>query len=406
MSQEEIDILKRALAREKASRKAAEEILEAKSAELFETAQQLKESNKKLEKLVKEKTSELQGVFENIVDAYVVMDLWGNVLKMNDAAIHLLGFDNKQNSFNLLELADPSEADNVMNTFETLITQGAVTDFQVKINTKKNGQRLVHINASIIYDETNKAIAAQGIVRDITEINQLQEQKENLLVRLERSNSELQEYAHIVSHDLKSPLRSIDALVSWLKDDNEGKLDEESLKNLNLIQMTLEKMEQLISDVLNYSSVSADNNQNEAVNLEEMMDELFKILYVPDHIEIKVNNPFPIVMGDRTKLQQLFQNLIGNAIKFIDKPKGEIDITVTEIKDHFQFSIQDNGMGIDPQFHDKIFKIFHALKKSKESTGIGLSIVKKIVELHQGEIWLESEPGKGSTFYFTLKKAL
>ncbi|WP_179021745.1 sensor histidine kinase [Winogradskyella forsetii] len=523
MSQEEVDLLKRALAREKASRKAAEAILESKSAELYETTQQLK-------KLVKEKTSELQGVFENIVDAYVVMDLWGNVLKMNDAAIHLLGYDNRESDFNLLELADVSEAENVMNGFENLISEGSVTNFHVKINTKHNGQKLVHINASIILDENNKPIAAQGIVRDITlekkfqnaleaekqkyssiianmniglvevdlddritmvnqtfinmtgyskeeligikgndilpietdkslstkkleerkqdktdsyelrvknkkgelrywlvsgapnydiegkvagsiginlditEMKSLQLQKENLLSKLAKSNDELQEYAHIVSHDLKSPLRSIDALISWIKEDNKGKLDEVSLQNFDHIGTTLEKMEQLISDVLEYSSVGSDDTKKVEVDTDILINELIGMLYVPDHITINIKNKLPVLRGDKTKLHQLFQNLLSNAIKFIDKPAGEIIIKVEPSGDYYEFSISDNGIGIEKQFHDKIFKIFHSLNKTKESTGIGLSIVKKIVDLHEGQIWLESQPKVGTTFFFTLKK--
>jgi len=523
MSKEEVDLLKRALAREKASRKAAEAILESKSAELYETTQQLK-------KLVKEKTSELKGVFENIVDAYVVMDLWGNVLKMNDAAIQLLGYDNRKSDFNLLQLADVSEAENVMNGFENLVSEGSVTNFQVKINTKHNGQKLVHINASIILDDNNKPIAAQGIVRDITledkyrraadaekqkyssiianmnlglvevntddeiqminqsfsemsgyteseiigkkggdifpidggsniikienskrktgesnsyelkvktkqgnirhwlisgapnydlsgnvigsigihlditDLKRLQLQKENLLSELEKSNDELQEYAHIVSHDLKSPLRSIDALICWIKEDNKGKLDEVSLQNFDHIATTLEKMEQLISDVLEYSSIGSDDAKKVEVDTDILINELIGMLYVPDHIRINIKNKLPVLRGDKTKLHQLFQNLISNAIKFIDKPAGEIIINVKSRGDYYEFSISDNGIGIEKQFHDKIFKIFHSLNKTKESTGVGLSIVKKIVDLHQGKIWLESQPQVGTTFFFTLKK--
>ena len=404
MSIEDIDILKRAIAREKASRKAAEKILEAKSAELYEISQELQFSNTKLEKLVKEKTSELQGVFGNIVDAYIVMDLFGSVLKMNDAAISLLGFDNSKEDFNLLNLADVSEAENVMNGFEILITEGSITDFQVTINTKSQGQKLVHINASLIVDENNKPIAAQGIVRDITEISNLEIQKEKLLLKLENSNEELQEYAHVVSHDLKSPLRSIDALIQWIKEDNKDKLDEVSLQNFNHIEITLEKMEQLISDVLKYSSISSNNTDKTLVNLNVLVNELTSTMYFPEKVGLLIHKKLPEVFGHKTKLQQLFQNLISNAVKFIDKDKGLIQIDFKEEKDHFEFSIKDNGMGIEKKFFDKIFKIFHSLNKNKESTGIGLSIVKKIVDLHEGKIWLESELEKGTTFYFTLKK--
>lgn len=659
MSQDQIDILKRALAREKQARKQAEKILEDKSAVLYQTTQELKKSNAQLEGLIKEKTSELKGVFENIIDPYVVMDLWGNVIKMNDAAVDLFGYNSLEERFNLLEISDDSEKENVTKSFQLLLEKGSITNFEAQIVTKNRGQKLVHVNASLIYDENNKPTAAQGIVRDITKereaeeqiiqsenrlstlvlnlesgvlledenhkivlankrmcelfniavapellkgedcsqaaeeyknlfkqpqkfveriyelvaekkvaiadelimidgrilerdfipiyknkiykgslwtyrdvslkrqyrksleaqkqkysgiianmnlgllevdnedkilmVNQsfekmsgysedellgkkasetflLQEsaevikketekrkkgksnsyeleikdksgqhchwlisgapnynlkgeiigsigihlditqqkslelQKESLLAELGKSNDELQEYAHIVSHDLKSPLRSINALVTWIKEDNQGKLDEVSLQNFSHIEATLEKMEQLISDILNYSSVGSDTAEKQDVDTNDLVEGLTKILYIPEHISLELKNKLPIISGDKTKLQQLFQNLISNAVKFIDKEKGLIEIDVVDKKSFYQFSIKDNGIGIEPRYHDKIFKIFHSLNKSKESTGIGLSIVKKIVDLHEGNIWLESVPGIGTTFFFTLKK--
>ncbi|WP_422107098.1 sensor histidine kinase [Winogradskyella sp.] len=529
MSQEEVDILKRALARERAARKAAEKILEEKSAELFEVNKKLEESHAELTVLYNKTSSQLQGVFENIVDAYVIMDLWGNILKMNEAAVALLDFKTVHDEANLITLVDPKEVDKVEPAFKQLFEEGSITDFKIKIRTQQNVSKYVHINASIIYED-GRAVAAQGIVRDITLENEYQRaieterekyvgiianmnlglvevnnddviqmvnqsfvemsgynkdeligskggelliadksstiiqkenqkrqngesnsyelvvknkagdirhwlisgapnydlkgnvtgsigihlditalknlefQKEKLLQKLEKSNDELQEYAHIVSHDLKSPLRSIDALVSWLKEDNKDKLDATSRQNLDLIQTTLEKMEQLISDVLNYSSVSVDNSENVEVNLHTIVEDLIQILYIPDHITVSIVKKLPRVYGDKTKLQQLFQNLIGNAIKFIDKDEGKVEVSVKDLPNYYEFSVSDNGIGIDKQFYDKIFKIFHSLNKSKDSSGIGLSIVKKIVNLHDGQIWLESELGKGTTFYFTLKK--
>lgn len=529
MSQEEVEILKRALARERASRKAAEEILEAKSAELYDLNQKLEASHKELITLYSKTSSQLQGVFENIVDAYVIIDLWGNVLKMNQAAIDLLGFNSKDEDVNLIKLVVPEEVHRIEPSFKSLLENGSITDFKVNILTKNNEQKLVHINASTIYED-GKAVAAQGIVRDITlenkyqqalvaekqkygniianmnlglvevnnedqilmvnqsfeqisgydeddligkkggdifqvdkenniikqenekrlrgesnsyelkiknksgeirywlisgapnydlkgnvtgsigihlditELKSLEFQKEKLLQRLEKSNDELQEYAHIVSHDLKSPLRSIDALVSWLKEDNKDKLDSTSLNNFNLIQTTLEKMEQLISDVLNYSSVASDNTLSEPVDIGRLVEDLLKILYIPEHINVSVLRNLPTLNGDKTKLQQVFQNLISNAVKFNDKEKGLVEIDVAEDEEYYTFSVKDNGMGIEPQFHEKVFKIFHSLKKSKDSTGIGLSLVKKIINLHNGRIWLDSKPGEGTTFYFTLKK--
>ena len=225
-----------------------------------------------------------------------------------------------------------------------------------------------------------------------------------LLIRLEKRNDELHEYAHVVSHDLKAPLRSLSALFSWIKEDNTGKFDEETINNFGLIDLTLEKMEQLISDILLYSSVDKDNILNNKVDLNEVIEDVKTILFLPDHVEISVVSTLPVVRGDRVQFLQLFQNLIGNAVKYNDKAKGEINVSCTEESSFYKFAIQDNGIGIADKDHDKIFKIFQSLNKEPNSSGIGLSIVKKIVDLYQGEIWLESELGKGTTFYFTIKK--
>ena len=262
--------------------------------------------------------------------------------------------------------------------------------------TEKNLKALKNI-ASLVAVQLKSAI-------HLRERKKAESKNKELLERLEKSNDELQEYAHIVSHDLKSPLRSIYALVDWLKEDNKGKLDYVSLENFSYIEATLEKMEQLISSVLNYSSVGANNCEITNVDLNDIVHDIINLIYVPEHIEIKLLKTLPIVNGDRTKLQQLFQNLIENAVKFMDKDKGLIEIDFKEQKKHYEFSIKDNGIGIDKKFYKKVFKIFHSLKESKNSSGIGLSIVKKIVALHSGKVWIESKLNIGTTFYFTLKK--
>ena len=697
MSQKLTDILQRTISREKAARKEAEKILEHKSSELFEKTEELKDSNLRLEQLVNQKTSELKAVFENIIDAYVVMDLHGNILKMNDAAVALLGLKDLNDKVNLLELAHPNELHRITAAYKDLLEKGSLTDFDVKIITIDGTLKLVHINCSVVF-KNNKAIAAQGIVRDITS-NRIQEEliqerkkeldvivnnssvgivlvkmgqiirtnksfqymvgyteeelqsltvvdlsvaedfpeskvyidllhsgeldnisinkryrkkdgsiiwaktnvnsvrdinndinyqvvlieditterentliidlinnltisildktdiseiawevvtniaeylgsddcviylvhhdtgtleqiaasgkkldndnniinslslrisegivggvaetgiseviedtsidkryivdderrfseitvpilsdgkviavidsehkdknyfnkkhvrtlesiasliaiklktalsirerkkaearNEQLLIELEKSNNELQEYAHIVSHDLKSPLRSISALVSWIKEDNQDGFDEGSIQNFKLIEMTLEKMEQLISDILLYSRIDSDTRKKAAVDLNLVIEDLKQILFIPDHIQVVIKNKLPVVFGDRAKFQQLFQNLISNAIKFNNKENGLIEINFLDGKSFHQFSVKDNGLGIEKRYHDKIFKIFHFLNSNEDSTGIGLSIVKKIIDVYDGEVWLESELEKGTTFFFTLKK--
>ena len=657
MSGENIDILKRALDRERAARKEAERILESKSAELYDISLQLKASNSKLEHLVNQKTSELKGVFENIVDAYVMMDLFGNVIKMNDAAVNLLGYDINTEKVNLNDLTHPEEVERVSEAFGKLLEGGAITNFMVKIVTKDQSVKLVHINASIIFDG-EVPIAAQGIVRDITKekeserqliesesrlsslilnlntavlledenrnivltnkkfcdlfqipappealkgadcsnaaeeskhlfedpegfvsgieellknrkrvnddeilmkngvvlersfipifsndtyeghlwkyrdvtlqkryassieaekqkyssiianmnlglvevdnndviqmVNQsfcdmcgytekeligkkggelflnkndvqiieqenvkrlkgesnsyeitakdkngtikywlisgapnyningevtgsigihlditafksLEKQKENLLNKLAKSNEELQDYAHIVSHDLKSPLRSINALIAWLKEDYKDLIDENGLRNFKMIEDKLEKMDHLIDGILTYSSINERVVQSQEVDLNQTIENIKQILLIPEHINVIVKDKLPILDIDPIRIQQVFQNFISNAIAHNDKSKGRIEIGYVRKQGHHQFSISDNGVGISPEYHKKIFEIFQSVSE-KESTGIGLAIIKKIVNLYNGDVWLESELGKGTTFYFTLKK--
>ena len=235
--------------------------------------------------------------------------------------------------------------------------------------------------------------------REKTEAKNIQ-----LLEELEVSNDELQEYAHVVSHDLKTPLRSIDALVSWIKTDNKDNFDTITLQNLELIEITLETMEQLISNVLEYSSAGFNTEKISEIDLNLILEDVKKILYIPKNTTINILKKLPILKGEKTKFQQLFLNLISNAIKFGNNENNIIEIDVIEKEKFYQFSINDNGIGIDKKFHDRIFKVFHFLNKSDKSTGIGLSIVKKIVNLYHGDIWIESELGKGTIFYFTIKK--
>ncbi len=239
---------------------------------------------------------------------------------------------------------------------------------------------------------------------NLRELKKVEIKNRELLKKLKKSNEELQEYAHIVSHDLKSPLRSIAALTSWIKTDNIAAFDKSSLQNFKDLEITLETMDNLISDVLKYASLDAKVLEDKPVKLDSLIRNLINVLYVPENISINILNKLPIIKGDKIKFQQLFQNLIGNAIKFSNKEKGFINIDVEDYNSFYKFSIKDNGIGIRKKHFKSIFKIFQSLEKAKNSSGIGLSIVKKIVDIYDGEIWLESKIEIGTTFYFTIKK--
>ncbi len=402
---EELDILKRALKREKAARKQAEQILEGKSRELYDLTQELKQFNEQLEDGLTKKTSELQGVFDNLVDAYVLMDISGNVVKMNNSAKNLFGYDIDQEKLNIVTLIYKEDYQYAMTSFQELVTKGSFSDYQARVYTKDKGVRTVHINASLIRNKNHQPVAAQGIVRDITAQLELEQQREKLVIDLEKMNQELSDYAHIVSHDLKSPLRSIYALVNWIKEDYSSAFDKIGLGHLSMIEKTLEKMETLINDILSYSRAgNKDNLETKQIDLNTLISDIKNIILIPDNTKVYSKQELPVIHGDKTRIQQLFQNLIGNAVMYMDKEKGIIEIDYTDQKTHHLFIIKDNGPGIKEEYHKKIFKMFESVGNHKNSTGIGLAIVKKIVELYEGKIWLESSLDTGTTFYFTLKK--
>ncbi|GEQ87026.1 sensor histidine kinase [Patiriisocius marinistellae] len=360
-----------------------------------------KKYNKNLE-VEKQKYS---SIIANMNLGLIEVDTNNIIVMVNQSFATITGYEEKEligmESINVLI---PEEEQETVNEIAEQTRNGNSDSNEIRIKTKNGSFRSLLVSSAPNYNHQGKVTGSIGVILDISNTKELQRQKEELLKNLEISNNELQEYAHIVSHDLKSPLRSIFALVSWLKEDNLDKLGNNSLQNISLIESTLEKMEQLISDILHYSSVTSEQKIIKPVDLNIVIKNLKEILYFPSHIEFKVLNKLPIIKGDETRLQQLFQNLISNAIRYIDKENGIIQIDFIETEKYYQFSVIDNGIGISKEHYDKIFKIFQSLNDNKESSGIGLSIVKKIVDLYKGNIWLESVVDEGTTFYFTLEK--
>lgn len=251
---------------------------------------------------------------------------------------------------------------------------------------------------------SDKLNSSDYIKEQSLEIIKINLQREELLKSLEKQNKALDEYAHMVSHDLKAPLRSIDTVINWFIEDNEGNFDANSRKSLDLILFNVEKMDLLINGILNYSSIEKQESENRFLNLKILIDEIIRSINVPGNIEIKLNKQLPIVYGNHFRFQQLFQNLLQNAINYNDKENGLIVIDFIEREDEYEFAVTDNGIGINEKYQHKIFDIFSKLNSNTKSTGIGLSIVKKIIDLYGGEIWLESQEAIGTTFYFTLPK--
>lgn len=245
---------------------------------------------------------------------------------------------------------------------------------------------------------------AEYIKKQTEEIVRANEQREKLVKNLEEQNQELNDYAHMVSHDLKAPLRTINTLITWIVEDNRDKLDSESLNSLNLILFNTEKMDLLIKGILEYSSIDRHETENRPVNFNELLHEILVTVGSPNGIKIIVAPNMPRIEGNYYRFRQLFQNLIENAIKYNDKPQGLIEVGFKEEDADYIFYVKDNGKGIPKIYFDKIFNIFTKLDNNSQSSGIGLSIVKKIIARYEGRLWLESTENVGTTFYFTLPK--
>ncbi|MHA7843005.1 MAG: GAF domain-containing sensor histidine kinase [Winogradskyella sp.] len=230
--------------------------------------------------------------------------------------------------------------------------------------------------------------------------------KQELLDHLFQQNKSLSEYAHMVSHDLKAPLINIHTLVSWFIDDNKDKFTEKECYPLQQVLFNAEKMDLLIKGVLDYSTIDRVHTENSLVDINKIIEEVLQTMLIPEHISFNINNNIPTLFGNRWRFRQIFQNLILNAVKYSDKENGKVEVGFTEDEDHYQFFVKDNGVGINPDYFQKIFKVFAKLENSGSSSGIGLSIVEKIVKYYKGNIWVESEEGAGTTFYFNLPKSV
>ncbi|MBW4519387.1 MAG: response regulator [Scytolyngbya sp. HA4215-MV1] len=229
-----------------------------------------------------------------------------------------------------------------------------------------------------------------------------------LMAELATANQELKDFAYIVSHDLKAPLRGIASLAVWLLKDYGDRLDENGKEMLQLIDGRVRRMGDLIDGVLQYSRVGRVRDEKTNVDLNQVVAAVKDAIAPPVGLEILVDSELPIVFVEKTRIQQVFQNLISNAVKYMGKPEGQIRIGHTTDNGFWQFFVSDTGIGIEERHFEKVFQIFQTLapRDQSESTGVGLAIVKKIVELYGGRVWVTSQVGHSSTFFFTLPQTL
>lgn len=246
-----------------------------------------------------------------------------------------------------------------------------------------------------------------GIRRETRERLASEERRRSLIAELRSANGELENFAYVVSHDLKAPLRGIGSLADWLLADYTAALDEQGREYLSLMKNRVLRMDALIDGILAYSRVGRTAQTHSPVDLSALVNQTLQLLAPPPGITVDVEDGLPVVEVDPTRMQQVLQNLIGNAIAHRDKPQCRIRIYCADLGEQWQISVADDGPGIEPRHQERIFQLFQVLapRDRKESTGVGLALVRKIVELHGGRIWVESQPGAGATFHFTLPKS-
>ena len=249
-----------------------------------------------------------------------------------------------------------------------------------------------------------RTAALQESKRQFEQLAEFKQRLEERTAQLGAANTALNEFAYVVSHDLKAPLRAVSQLAHWVTEDHAAALDDEGKRKLDLMQGRIARMYNLIDGILQYSRIGRVDEERRPVDLDGLVREVIESLAPPPHIRVVIASPLPSITADRVRMQQVFQNLISNAIKYMDKTEGLVTIGWEEANGFRRFWVRDNGPGIDPKYHEKVFGIFQTLtaRDQQESTGIGLAVVKKIVETCGGKVELQSQLGQGATFLFTL----
>ncbi len=369
---------------------------------IFRDITEQKRSEEELKKLLSLHTATLEAT----ADGILVVDLYGRVVSYNQQFLKLWKIphsvagtrDDKKLLSHVLDQLKDTEG--FLAEVERLYSQPA--EQSLDLLEFKDGRVFERFSKPQKFG--NRIVGRVWSFRDITERKKAEQQQANLLEELEKTNQELKEFAYIISHDLKAPLRGITTIIGFIMEDYADKFDENGRKQAELLGSRAERMHNLIDDVLRYSRVGRENEEKVQVNLNSLVPEIIDLITPPGEISITIENELPEIVCVRTRIAQVFQNLIENAVKYMDKPDGRVKVGCVKEAEFFKFSVSDNGPGIEEKHFEKIFKVFQTLNRRDEveGTGIGLSVVKKIVSTYGGCIWVESEVGRGSTFFFTL----
>jgi PAS domain S-box-containing protein len=364
--------------------------------------------------------SQLRAVVDHTVDGMITIDATGTIISFNPACEHMFGCTEgdaigRDVRSLMVEANQAALSSYFLKCLETAAGRGEAQPSREFYARRKDGHVFpIDLSLSAFRLEGRQHFSA--IVRDITQRKEAEQDLLHHTRALERSNKELDDFAYIASHDLKEPLRGIHNHSRFLLEDNAEKLDQESIGRLSRLVYLSQRMERLVNDLLYFSRLGRHELAIQSTDVGAVIADIESTLDVflaERHAKIVVAANLPEIVCDKTRVTELFRNLITNAVKYNDKPEKTIEVgwkaehpTPEGRAAHNVFYVRDDGRGIDPEFHTEIFRIFKRLQGTsdkEEGTGVGLTFVKKIVERHGGRIWLESELGKGTTFYFTLE---
>ena len=383
-----------------------------------EGARQLAEANAALrgeigereraEGALRQSEERFRALAEYTPDGIVTVDGNGHILMLNDAAEQMFGYPRDELFGQAVEILLPAHlheahAQHRAGYYAAARPRAMGAGLELAGRRKDESEFPVDISLTPLNTEEGIVVAA---VRDITERRRMEEALRQTVAELERSNRDLEQFAYVASHDLQEPLRMVANYTQLLARRYKGSLDGDADEFIAYAVDGATRMQTLINDLLAFSRVGTRGSDFEATDCQAVLERTLGSLRaaIEESGAEVTHDPLPAVMADAGQLGQVLQNLIGNAIKFRGQEPPRIHVSARRDGDGWTFSVRDNGIGVAPEYHDRIFVIFQRLhgRDEYQGTGIGLAICKKIVERHGGRIWLDSQPGKGTTFYFTL----
>ena len=366
---------------------------------------------KRSEEALRQAEENYRNIVENSAHGIFQSTPAGAFVGMNTAMARIYGFDTPQEFMQSISAiseqiyADPADRERFIRALETA---GAIQGFEAR-NRRKDGSIIwISSNAHAVKDDSGNTIYYEGTVEDITHRKESEAERERLLAELAAKNAELERFVYTVSHDLKAPLVTIVGFLGYVEDDFRTGNAEALQKDMERIYRAAFKMQDLLKDLLDLSRIGRMMNESEVVPLNALVDEALELTegrLAERGVQVLVEPDMPSVYGDAKRLLELVQNLIDNAAKYMgDQPEPRIEIGCRGSEGGKPiFFVRDNGIGIAPEQHERIFGLFNKLDPNVEGTGVGLALVKRIVEYHGGRIWVESAEGKGATFLFSLQ---